>query len=742
MTRPTSRPNRDVAIVGIAGRFPGAGSLEEFWQNLRSGVESISLLSAADLESSNLEPAAWSDPHYVKAAALLTGVEMFDAPFFEMSAREAELTDPQHRLFLECAWEALESAGYSSEQPRAAIGVYAGAAMNTYLINNLISNRAFLRSANIYQLMVANEKDYLATRVSYKLNLRGPSVTLQTACSTSLVAVHFACQGLLSGECDMALAGGVSARVPQRAGYVYEPGGICSADGHTRAFDAKAQGTLFGSGVGVVVLKPLAAALADGDHIRAVIKGSAINNDGASKLGYTAPSVEGQAAVITRALDAAGVEPETVSYLEAHGTATALGDPVELDALTRVFGARTDKKRFCAVGTVKTNVGHLDAAAGITGLIKTVLSLERREIPPSLHFERPNPAIDFANTPFYVNTALSQWNGGGGPRRAGVHSLGFGGTNAHVVLEEAPPGESVTQSRPWQLLLFSAKTESALEAATANVIDYLKRHPDVSLPDVAHTLQVGRRSFRHRRALVCRSTEDAVQALETRDLRRVMTAASPSERRPVVFMFPGHGSEHVNMARELYETEPAYRKAMEECAAQFQACLGFDLRAILYPASGGEMPAAERLRDSLVIQPALFAVGYALASLWKSWGIQPEAMIGYSVGEYVSACVAGVFSLGDALDLIAARAELLQTLPEGSMLAVTLPEQELLPFLGEGLTIAAFSAPSHCVVAGTPQWTEALRERLAARGVHASSCMSGAPFTPRCSIRSWRNTGK
>ncbi len=482
-----------IAIVGMAIRFPGADSVEQFWQNLQQGVESISFFSEADMIAAGLNPELIQNPRYVKARSILENVEQFDAKFFGFTPREAAITDPQHRLMLECAWESLENAGYNSETYPGRIGVYAGMGLSSYSLFNLYPNRDLIESVGVFQTLISNDKDFLPTRISYQLNLRGPSVNVQTACSTSLVAVHIACQSLLNGECDMALAGAASIRVPQQSGYLYQEESILSPDGHCRPFDANAQGTVFGNGAGIVVLKRLEDAIADGDTIRAIIKGSAINNDGHLKVGYTAPSVAGQAEVIAEAMAVANVNPETVSYIQTHGTATALGDPIEIAALTQVFSGHTDKKACCAIGSVKSNIGHLDAAAGIAGLIQTVLALEHQAIPPSLHFESPNPQIDFENSPFYVNAKLSEWQAGETPRRAGVSSFGIGGTNAHVVLEEAPvTSQKVPTSRQPQLLVISAKTVSALEQATQNLSDYLKTHSDCNLADVAYTLQVGR----------------------------------------------------------------------------------------------------------------------------------------------------------------------------------------------------------------------------------------------------------
>ncbi|PHK32285.1 polyketide synthase, partial [Nostoc linckia z15] len=472
----------EIAIIGITGRFPGANNVDKFWENLRDGVESISRFTDEELLAAGVDAALLSDANYVKAGSIMEGIELFDAAFFGYTPREAEITDPQHRIFLESAWEALESAGYDSEFYQGKIGVFAGVTNSNYLFTNLASNKELIESVDALNIFIGNEKDNLSTQTSYKLNLTGPSINVQNNCSTSLIAVHLACQSLLNGESDIALAGGVSiAKLPQKSGYYYQEGVLHSPDGHCRTFDANAKGTVFGDGLGIVVLKRLEDAIADGDLIHAVIKGSAINNDGSLKVGFTAPSVRGQREVIAEALALAGVEADTISYVEAHGTATPLGDPIEIKALTQAFNATTNGKNFCAIGSVKTNIGHLDTAAGVTGLIKTVLALKHQQIPPSLHFEKANPEIDFANSPFYVNTKLSEWQTKGFPRRAGVSSFGVGGTNAHVILEEAPVIEESSASRPWQLILLSAKTSTALETATANLAAHLQQNPDINL---------------------------------------------------------------------------------------------------------------------------------------------------------------------------------------------------------------------------------------------------------------------
>jgi acyl transferase domain-containing protein/acyl carrier protein len=702
----------EIAIIGMAGRFPGAKNVDQFWQNLRNGAESIRFFSDNELISSGVDPDIVRDPNYVMARAVLADVELFDAGFFGFAPREAEIMDPQHRLFLECSWEALENAGYDADQYGGSIGVYAGAGMNTYLSNNLYANPDGRKALLVLDGKIGNDKDFLTTRVSYKLDLKGPSVVIQSACSTSLVAVHLACQGLLSGECDMALTGGVTVSVPQKAGYIYQQEGVLSPDGHCRVFDARAQGTVPGSGLGIVVLKRLEDALADGDCIHAIIKGSAINNDGSSKVGYSAPSVDRQANVIARALAMAEIHPETVGYLEAHGTGTILGDPIEIAALNQCFRKSTDKKGFCAIGSVKTNIGHIDAAAGVAALIKTTLMLEHKELLASLHFEHPNPKIDFAESPFYVNSALCQWKTDRTPRRAGVSCFGIGGTNAHVIVEQAPPREASGPSRPWQLIMLSAKNKTALEKATTNLVDWLTQYRELPLADVAYTLQVGRKAFNHRRFCVCRDRDDAVSAFGSLDPKRVFTAAEKSVNRPVAFMFPGQGAQYGQMGWELYQTESTFRMQIDRCAELLQPHLGIDLREVFYPDKSGTEVARRQLLQTSIAQPALFVIEYAMAQLWMELGVRPQAMIGHSIGEYVAACLAGVFSLEDGLALVAARGQLMQQLPCGAMLAVALPKQKVESFLDDHLALAAINAPGLCVVSGLTEAIDGLEAQL------------------------------
>jgi len=753
-----SQNTTGIAVIGRAGRFPGALTLAHFWRNLCDGVESISFFGAAELVAAGVDPTLAKDPRYVPARGVLDGIESFDAAFFGLTPREAELMDPQHRVLLECAWEALEQAGYAAAGAGGRTAVYAGAGLNTYLLQNLLPNRELLASAGELQAILLNNNDFLTTRISYRLDLKGPSALVQTACSTGLVAVHMACQGLLAGECDLALAGAVSITVPQLSGYLYQEGSVMSVDGHCRAFDAQAGGAVEGAGAGMVVLKRLAEAVADGDYVHAVIRGSAVNNDGGARVGFTAPSVAGQAAVIGESLMMAEVDPATVTYVEAHGSGTPLGDPIEIAALTQAFqaahpvgGEERDPARPCAVGSVKTNVGHLNTAAGIAGLLKVILALEHRTLPPSLNFQTPNPQIDFAASPFRVQTALTPWESEG-PRRAGVSSFGLGGTNVHAVLEEAPAPAPSGPARPWQLLVLSARSAAALDATAANLARHLAEHPEENLPDVAWTLQAGRRVFPHRRTLVCRDAADARALLATPDPGRCSSAIEGTTDRPVAFLFPGLGDHYVDMGRELYATEPKFREELDRAADFLAPLLGLDvrelifagngkaqddaggpgngpdLRALLRRVSGGATDAAlARLSRTEVAQPALFAVEHALAQLLLSWGIRPAALIGYSIGEYVAACLAGVMSLEDALTLVAFRAQRIAELPPGAMLAIPLPEAEVRPLLENhrsgDLALAATNGPHLSVVGGTVEAVARLEAALAGRPGGGAACL-------------------
>jgi acyl transferase domain-containing protein len=717
--RKPRKRGESIAVIGMAGRFPGAGGLDEFWRNLIEGRESIISFSDEEVAAAGIEEAIYNLPGYVKAGSVLDDIEMFDAQFFGFNPRDAEIMDPQQRIFVENSWECMESAGYNPEECGGLVGVYAGLDMSTYLYQ-IYANLDKLAFIDPFQLTVGNDKDHIATQTAYRLNLHGPAITVQTACSTSLVAVCLACQSLLARQCDMALAGGAGISIPQRRGYYYLPGSILSPDGHCRTFDASAQGTVLGSGVGVVLLKRLADALVDSDTIRAVIPGYALNNDGATKVGYTAPSLEWQAQAIATAQAMAGVHPESITYLEAHGTATALGDPIEVAALTKVFRASTGKKQYCAIGSLKSNVGHLSSAAGIAGFIKTVLSLENRRIPPSLHYRQPNPGIDFGSSPFFVNTKLCDWDSPKGvPRRAGVSSFGVGGTNAHVIVEEAPKPRKSGPSRSVQLICLSARTETALETITDNAVRYLTSNPRVNLADVGYTYNTGRKACSHRRIIVAatKDVDGAREALRTRDPNRSVTMRSDSTDRPVMFMFSGEGSQYPNMGAGLYAQEPVFQKEIDRCCELLCSHLGFDLREALYPASSKLISAVERLNQTDVTELALFVTEYALARLWMQWGVKPKGMIGHSIGEYVAACLAGVVSLEDALALVAVRGQLMASVQQGAMLAVNLSEAEVQPYLSDDVCLAASNAPGVCTLSGPNDRIEYLEQCFGPMGV-------------------------
>lgn len=736
-------PAGGIAIVGMAVRLPGADSgcstVEQFWQNLVDGRESITRFADAELEDA-FDAETRAAPNFVRARPILRGIEHFDAEFFGMYAKEAELTDPQHRVLLECAWEALEHAGHDPARFAGSIGVFAGSSINTYFLRHVMNDRqkvaAFTSGYQVsqYPQLLGAGHDFTATRIAYKFDLKGPAINLNSACSTSLLAVAQACQSLMLYQSDMALAGGVSISLPQVRGYQHLEGGMASADGHCRSFDAEATGTVFGSGAGMVLLKRLVDALADGDTIYGVIRGCGVNNDGAGKVGFTAPSVEGQAACIELAHAQAGVDPRSISYVECHGTATPLGDPIEIAGLTRAFRTATADRQFCRIGSVKSNIGHLDAAAGVSGLIKTALALHHRQIPASLHYTRPNPQIDFAATPFLVNTALTPWQADG-PLRAGVSAFGVGGTNVHVVVEEAPPvAARAPADDTAQLLVLSARAPAALAAARDNLAAHLRAHPDARLDDVAHTLQVGRRGFEHRCAIVAGTVGQALTRLEGGEPARAAVGVRPAQPAPVVFMFPGQGAQYPDMGAGLYATEAVFRETVDRCADLLAPQLGLDLRSLLYPTTDRDSAAAA-LMSTLAAQPAIFTLEYATARLWMSWGITPTAMIGHSIGEFVAATLAGVMTLDAALAIVAARGRLMGALPGGAMLSVRLPEAELLPLLDARLAIAAINGPTLCVVSGPFDAIEAFEAQLTARGIvhrrlHTSHAFHSAMVEP------------
>ncbi|MGF6709342.1 amino acid adenylation domain-containing protein [Luteibacter sp. W1I16] len=716
-----------VAIIAMAGRFPGAPDVETFWDNLCAGRETIRFFAPGELDPA-VSAADRDDPAYVAARGVIDDVEQFDASFFGMSPREAELTDPQQRLFLELCWECLERGGYVPDAQQVPVGVFGGMHNATYYQRHISGRPDLIDKLGAFQVMLGNEKDYLATRVAHKLNLTGPAISLNTACSTSLVAIAQAFDALRAGRCGMALAGGSSIACPPNSGYVAQEGSMLSPDGHTRAFDADAQGTVFSDGAAVVLLKRLSDALRDGDPIYAVIRGAAVNNDGGVKASFTAPNASGQAAVITMALDDAGVSPRDISYVEAHGTATPLGDPIELEGLTQAFRQGTTDKGFCALGSLKSNVGHLVMAAGAASVIKTSLALHERRLPPSLHYKVANPRLNLADSPFVVNDTLRPWHTAGGPLRAGVSSFGVGGTNAHLIIEEAPERVPSDAASGAQLLLLSARTPTALGHAAARLADHLAAHPDGNLADAAWTLAAGRKAFVQRTHVVAVSTNDAVAKL--RDVAAAaMCRACASPSPGVVFLFPGQGSQYAGMGRELHATEPVFRAALDEVACALRDELGFDLRDRMFAGD------ADALKATALTQPATFALEYALARLWMSLGVEPVAMIGHSVGEFAAAALAGVMPLADAARLVARRGRMMQSLPAGSMLSVRLGAAELRARLPEALSLAAENAPNASVVSGATDAVEAFRVALDAEGVacrllHTSHAFHSAMMDP------------
>jgi acyl transferase domain-containing protein/acyl carrier protein len=721
----------EVAVIGMACRFPGAKNIGAFWDNLKNGVESIISFSHQELGEAVVDSHLPDNPNYVNAWGYLEDSEYFDAAFFGYTPLEATTMHPQIRFFHECTWEVLENAGYNPDDYNGLIGLFAGLTPSLiWDIGNSIKEGSGAEQFATHNL----NSNFFCTIISYKLNLKGPAVTVQTACSTSLVAIHTACRSLLTGECDMALAGGVTITLPRKMGYVYQEGMIMSPDGHCRAFDAKARGTVGGDGVGLVALKLLGDAQEDGDHIYAVIKGSAINNDGNRKVGYSAPSVEGQKEVIKSVFQMSEVDPESITYVETHGTGTVLGDPIEIEALKLAFD--TNKNGYCRIGSVKTNVGHLDSASGIAGFIKTVLALIHKQIPPSLHFKAPNPKIDFKNSPFIVNAELTEWKCDGFPRRAGVSSFGIGGTNAHAILEEWPgregSGEQHTapQAERSQLILVSARSEEALDRSVNDLADHFQEYPEINLADAAYTLQVGRKAFEHRRMLVCSTIDEAALLLRAEGEKRF----SKKGDKHIVFLFPGQGAQYVDMGRELYQTEWVFQEEMDRCFEILTPIIGYNIKETIYPNDLSVASVAKNkfsdINQTEITQPVIFIIEYALAKLLISWGINPFAMIGHSIGEYTAACLAEVFSLEDALKTVALRGKLMQQMPSGSMISVPLSKKELKPVLDSHpeLSLAAVNGPASCVLSGSHEAVEAAVRQLKEKGVESKHLYTSHAF--------------
>lgn len=698
-----------VAIVGMAGRFPMAKDIGQFWNNIVDKKECISFYSDEELVNMGISASLLLDPNYVKARGHLNGIDLFDADFFKISPSEAELMDPQHRLCLECAWEALEEAGYDSERYGGKIGVFVGESMNTYLLMNVFPKFKYnFISTNSLQAAIGNDKDSLATTISYKMNLTGISAVVQTSSSTSLTAICVASQSILTHQCDIALAGGISIGVPLKSGYLYEEGGIVSRDGHCRPFDKDSSGFVPGNGVGIVVLKRLSEAIEDRDHIYAVIKGFAVNNDGSRKVSYSAPSVMAQAEVIVEAQAMANISPSQIGLVEAHGTGTTMGDPIEVSALIEAFGK--SGKGYCAIGSVKANIGHLDTAAGVAGLIKASLALKHKTLPPSINYRAANPLIPFEDSPFYVNTETKPWEASD-IRYAGVTSLGMGGTNAHVVLQEWPERRKVSPGREWGVMTVSAKTKTALRRQLMNMLDFVVTNGKAKdyLDDAAYTMNTGRRVFPYREYIVYHTKDGLVKQIEDK-LEQVKDYRPIRKNEQVVFMFSGQGSQYSKMAQGLYQSEPVFRKSVELCRKHINEIINIDILEHVFADT-------QTINETRLAQPALVTIEYAMAQLMMSWGIKPQVMIGHSIGEYVAACLAGVFTLEDALRIVCLRGRIISELGSGAMLAARLDEAKA-QNCGDGCSIAAVNSPDMLVFAGTFDEIDRLARKLEADKVY------------------------
>ncbi len=719
----------DIAIVGMACRFPDADTVDQYWKNILSGKESIRALSEAELKENSIDKQYLDNPDYVNSGSFLENIDLFDASLFDYSVKEADLMDPQHRMFLHVVWEALENAGHAPDQCQDSIGVYAGSSSSSYLVDALLNQQCLPDFFSLQDLAYENNHDFLATRVAYKLNLKGPAVTIGSACSTSLVLIHHACQALIAGECDIAIAGGSRISVPQKSGYLYSQGGILSRDGKCCVFDKNASGTLSGSGAGAVVLRPLQNALDDGDQVYAIIKGSAINNDGKRKIGFTAPSVAGQAEVIRKALHVAEVNPESIGYIEAHGTGTSLGDPIEVKALTNAYKSFTQRKQYCAIGSVKANIGHLDAAAGIAGIIKAACVLKNKILPPCVNYREPNPEIDFKNSPFFVNAEAIKWQSSQ-PRRAAVSAFGIGGTNAHVILQENISQTVSGASKKWQLLVFSAKTREALEENMQRFSRWLEKNPTVNFSDAAYTLKVGRSQLEYRSCIAVQSSESAAAVIAEKNPFDIHFSYTKQRQLPLVFMFSGQGTQYPDMGKELYSEEPLFRMIIDDCAEKMRVYLDdVDIRDILFLKDDEAQDRAQhRLYHTRFTQPALFVLEYSLARLLESYGASAAAFIGHSIGEYVAACLSGVFSLNDALYIVCERANAMADMEAGAMLAVELSESALPAYLAEGSSIAAINGPTSCVVSGTLSAIDEMEQRFTKDGVIAKRLHTSHAF--------------
>lgn len=728
-----------IAIIGMSARFPKSDTIFSFWDNLVNGRDCISTILPEEARLAGISESVINNKQYVNRCGRITKPEFFDASFFGYNPKEASLTDPQHRIFLQCGYEALESAGYNVKQLNCSVGVFASCGMNFYLLNNLIGNPKALSGISELQVLIGSDKDYLATRLSYKLNLRGPSYDIQTACSSSLVATHVACQNLLTYQCDMALAGGANLQLPWWQGYLLTESDIRSPDGICRPFDANANGTIFGEGTGAIVLKRLTDAINDRDQIYAVIKGSAVNNDGSGKAGYTAPSIDGQSEVIMMALESAGINASKISYVETHGTGTLLGDPVEISALTKAFRQYTNNINYCAIGSVKASIGHLDNTSGIAGVIKTALALHHKKIPQTINFNTPNPLLDIDKTPFFVAAKTTPWLGIDGKCRAGISSLGVGGTNAHVILEEAPAQNRIKSTRTWHFIPFSARSPEALKNLSVNLSDHLSSYtPDIA--DTAFTLQTGRQNFPYKQFVIARTPLEASELLKNSFINNIALPPQEGNAQKIVFMLSGQGSQYIDMGKGLYHFDKTFKAVFDECSTVLNKHILIDLRDLLF-STENTLENSIKITQTNITQPLLFSFEYALVKMWESLGITPSALLGHSIGEYVAACISGIFTLEEALYIVTERGRLMHNQPAGAMMSVNMAEEDLIKLIDKDIEIALINAPNQCVVAGSTEQLDNFQivlsdlniegRRLHTSHAFHSSMMDGAvqPFT-------------
>jgi acyl transferase domain-containing protein len=720
-----------VAIIGMSGRFPGADSIDEYWKNISQGLDCTRDLTIEEVIESGVEPEIANSDSYIRRCADLNDIDQFDAAFFDYLPNEAKILDPQARLFLECVQTALDDAGCDPDRFDGSIGVYAGTGLNNYLLKNIMRNPGLFEDLLDFQTIISNDKDFLSTQVNYKFNLTGPGISVQTACSTSLVAIQLAYQSLLTYQCDVAVSGGTHIRSPRARGNPYKEGEIFSPDGYCRPFDKDASGTIFGEGAGVVVLKRLEDALADRDHIYGVIRGAAINNDGKQKVSYAAPSVKGQAEVVAMAQTLAGLDADEIGYVEAHGTGTKLGDPIEIRALTQAFRLSTDKKNYCAIGSGKSMIGHLDVAAGVAGFIRASLALHHKTIPPTAHFVSPNPELKLDESPFYICSEATPWEGGTNSRIAAVSSFGVGGTNAHAIIQEAPAYSNSETKKNSHLLVLSAKTPSALDAQAKQLAAFFEKVPDTSIADAAYTLQMGRRQFPHRKVVVCDSTEQAVERLTSSSQTFTSKGVAKQNNKPVMFMFSGQGSQYINMCRDLYSSEIVFAECINTCAEAVTDIVGFNFVDVIFSDQEDEA-GSQQVKQTNLAQPALYAIECGLARLWSHYGINVQAMIGHSIGEFAAAYVAGVFSLEEGARIVATRGKLMQQMQPGAMLGLRNAAEDVDSVLEDrDLAIVVINGPELTVVGGPVDNINEFKAELEAENISASLLHTSHAFHSR-----------